>query len=250
MLLPPESIEGKVIAITGASSGIGEAAARFLAAKGANVVLGARRIENLKIIAEEIQSSGGNVRFVELDVTRREELEKFIRFAQTEFGRLDVLVSNAGIMPLSLLEELKVDEWDRMIDVNLKGVLYGIAAALPVFKAQNFGHFVNITSVGDRWVGPTSTIYSATKHAVRVVSEGLRQEVGNSIRVTIIAPGATESELPDSISNPEMRKVVVEKFRVDLIPAEAIARAIAYAVEQPRNVDVNEIVVRPTAQSY
>ncbi len=250
MLLPQESIEGKVIAITGASSGIGEAAARFLAAKGANVVLGARRIENLKTIAEEIQSSGGNVRFVELDVTRHEELEKFIRFAQSEFGRLDVLVSNAGIMPLSLLEELKVDEWDRMIDVNLKGVLYGIATALPVFKAQNFGHFVNITSVGDRWVGPTSTIYSATKHAVRVVSEGLRQEVGNSIRVTIIAPGATESELPNTISNPEMKKLVVEKFRVDLIPAEAIARAIAYAVEQPRNVDVNEIVVRPTAQSY
>jgi NADP-dependent 3-hydroxy acid dehydrogenase YdfG len=245
-----EGLAGKVIAITGASSGIGEAAARFLATKGSKVVLGARRIENLKTIADEIQSAGGEVCFTSLDVTQKEQLEKFIQFAQTQFGRIDVLVSNAGLMPLSLLEQLKVEEWDRMIDVNLKGVLYGIAAALPVFKAQNSGHFVNITSVADRWVGPTSTIYSATKHAVRVVSEGLRQEMGNTIRVTIIAPGATESELPNTISDSEMKKTVIEQFRIDLIPAEAIARAIAYAVEQPADVDVNEIVVRPTAQKY
>jgi NADP-dependent 3-hydroxy acid dehydrogenase YdfG len=245
-----KGLAGKVIAITGASSGIGEAAARFLATKGSKVILGARRIENLKTIAEEIQSAGGDVCFTSLDVTQKEQLEKFIQFAQSQFGRVDVLVSNAGLMPLSLLEQLKVEEWDRMIDVNLKGVLYGIAAALPVFKAQNAGHFINITSVADRWVGPTSTIYSATKHAVRVVSEGLRQEVGNTIRVTIIAPGATESELPNTISDSEMKKTVIEQFRIDLLPAEAIARAIAYAVEQPADVDVNEIVVRPTAQKY
>ena len=245
-----EGLAGKVIAITGASSGIGEAAARFLAAKGAKVLLGARRTEKLKTIVDEIQAAGGEAHFASLDVTKKEQLENFVQVAQTQFGRLDVLVSNAGLMPLSLLEQLKVEEWDRMIDVNLKGVLYGIAAALPVFQAQDSGHFVNITSVGDRWVGPTSTVYSATKHAVRVLSEGLRQEVGSTIRVTIIAPGATESELPNSISDSDMRKTVIEQYRVDLLPAEAIARAIAYAVEQPADVDVNEIVVRPSAQKY
>jgi NADP-dependent 3-hydroxy acid dehydrogenase YdfG len=244
------NVENKVIAITGASSGIGEAAARFLADKGAKVVLGARRTENLKSIAGEIQAAGGEVRFTSLDVTQKEQLESFIQFSQSQFGRVDVLVSNAGLMPLSLIEQLKVEEWDRMIDVNLKGVLYGIAAALPIFQAQNSGHFVNITSVADRWVGPTATIYCATKHAVRVISEGFRQEVGSNIRVTVIAPGATESELPNTISDPEMKKAAIEQFRIDLLPAEAIARAIVYAVEQPANVDVNEIVVRPSAQKY
>jgi NADP-dependent 3-hydroxy acid dehydrogenase YdfG len=244
------NIQNKVIAITGASSGIGEATARFLAAKGAKVVLGARRIENLQTIAAEIQAAGGAVRFTALDVTQKEQLVEFLQFAQAQFGHLDVLVSNAGLMPLSSIEQLKVEEWDKMIDVNLKGVLYGIVAALPIFQAQNSGHFVNITSVADRWIGPTATIYCATKHAVRVVSEGLRQEVGSHIRVTIIAPGATESELPNTISDPEMKKAAIEQFRIDLLPAEAIARAIVYAVEQPANVDVNEIVVRPTAQNY
>ena len=244
------NIENKVIVITGASSGIGEATARYLAAKGAKIVMGARRVEHLKLIANEIQAAGGDVRYTLLDVTQKEQLVEFLQFAQAQFGRVDVLVSNAGIMPLSLLEQLKVEEWDKTIDVNLKGVLYGIAAALPIFRAQNSGHFINITSVADRWVGPTSTIYSATKHAVRVVSEGLRQETNSTIRVTIIAPGATESELPNAISDPEMKQTVIERFRVDLIPAEAIARAIAYAVEQPADVDVNEIVVRPTAQKY
>lgn len=183
-------------------------------------------------------------------MTQKEQLVSFVQFAQAQFGQVDVLVSNAGVMPLSLLEQLKVEEWDKMIDVNFKGVLYGIAAALPIFQAQNSGHFVNITSVGDRWVGPTSTVYSATKHAVRVISEGLRQEVNSNIRVTIIAPGATESELPNTISDPEIKKAAIEQFRIDLLPAEAIARAIAYAVEQPADVDVNEIVVRPSAQKY
>lgn len=244
------NIQNKVIAITGASSGIGEAAARYLAAQGAKVVLGARRIENLKAIAAEIQAAGGEARFTVLDVTQKEQLVEFLQSAQSQFGRVDVLVSNAGLMPLSFIEQLKVEEWDKMIDVNLKGVLYGIAAALPIFQAQNSGHFVNITSVADRWIGPTATIYCATKHAVRVVSEGLRQEVSSNIRVTIIAPGATESELPNTISDPEMKKAAIEQFRVDLLPTEAIARAIAYAVEQPADVDVNEIVVRPSAQKY
>jgi NADP-dependent 3-hydroxy acid dehydrogenase YdfG len=244
------NIENKVVLITGASSGIGEAAARFLAAKGAKVVLGARRTENLKSIAGEIQATGGEVCFTSLDVTQKEQLKSFIQFSQSQFGRVDVLVSNAGVMPLSLIEQLKVEEWDRMIDVNLKGVLYGIAAALPIFQAQNSGHFVNITSVADRWVGPTATVYCATKHAVRVISEGLRQEVGSNIRVTVIALGATASELPNTISDPEMKKAAIEQFRIDLLPAEAIARAIAYAVEQPADVDVNEIVVRPSAQKY
>ena len=243
-------LEGKVIAITGASSGIGEAAARYLSDRGAKVVLGARRTENLKAITTDIQAQGGEARFVALDVTQKEDLVNFIQFAQAQFGRVDVLVSNAGLMPLSYIEQLKVDEWERMIDVNLKGVLYGVAAALPVFKAQGSGHFINITSIADRWVGPTSTIYSATKHAVRVVSEGLRQEVDGTIRVTVIAPGATESELANTISDAEMKKTVVEQFRTELIPAEAVARAIGYAVAQPADVDVNEIVVRPSAQRY
>lgn len=212
--------------------------------------MGARRIDNLQTIADEIRSAGGDVRFTALDVTQKEQLVEFLQFAQSQFGRVDVLVSNAGVMPLSLLEQLKVEEWDKTIDVNIKGVLYGIAAALPIFQAQNSGHFINITSVADRWVGPTSTIYSATKHAVRIVSEGLRQETDSTIRVTVIAPGATESELANTISDPDLQKAAIEQFRIDLIPAEAIARAIAYAVKQPADVDVNEIVVRPSAQKY
>lgn len=241
-------IAGKVIAITGASSGIGEAAARYLAAQGGHVVMGARRTERLVTIAAEVAAAGGTARFTALDVTDAAQVAAFVAFAQTEFGRLDVLVSNAGVMPLSYLSQGKVAEWDQMVDVNLKGVLYGIAAALPVFEAQGAGHFVHITSVGDRWVGPTSAVYSATKFAVRALTEGLRQECPPSIRVTLVAPGATESELPNSISDPKMKKAVVEKFRVDLLSAETIARAIGYAVAQPADVDVNELVIRPAGQ--
>jgi NADP-dependent 3-hydroxy acid dehydrogenase YdfG len=248
MSVQPTNIVGKIIAITGASSGIGEATARFLASKGARVVLGARRTNKLDAIVAEIQAAGGEARATALDVTQKQQLVDFLAFAQAQFGRVDVLVSNAGLMPLSLVESLKVDEWDQMIDVNVKGVLYGIAAALPVFKAQDAGHFVNISSVADRWVGPTSTVYSATKHAVRVISEGLRQEVNSSIRVTLIAPGVTESELANTISDPAMKKAVVEQFRTHQLPAEAVARAIAYAVEQPADVDVNELVLRPAGQ--
>ncbi len=248
--MPTSSAElaGKVIAITGASSGIGEAAARYLAAQGAHVVLGARRAAQLATVTAEITAAGGAARACALDVTDAAQVVAFVAFAQAAFGRLDVLVSNAGVMPLSYLRQGKVAEWDRMVDVNLKGVLYGIAAALPVFEAQQGGHFVHITSVGDRWVGPTSAVYSATKHAVRALTEGLRQECPPGIRVTLVAPGATESELPNSISDPEMKKAAVEQFRVHLLPADAIARAIAYAVAQPADVDVNELVVRPAAQ--
>ncbi len=242
------NLAGKVIAITGASSGIGEATARHLAAQGAQVVLGARRTDNLDRIVAEITAGGGQARACILDVTDAAQVAAFVAFAQAEFGRLDVLVSNAGIMPLSPLEQLKVAEWEQMVDVNLKGVLYGIAAALPVFQAQNSGHFIHITSVAARWVGPTSAVYSATKFAVRALTEGLRQEVSDTIRVTMVAPGAVESELPNAISDPAMKKAAIEQFRVHLLPAEAIARAIAYAVEQPADVDVNDLVIRPTGQ--
>ena len=245
---PTSGIAGKVIAITGASSGIGEAAARHLAALGAQVVLGARRTANLDTIVAEITTAGGQARACALDVTDANQVAAFVAFAQAEFGRLDVLVSNAGVMPLSLLEQLKISEWEQMVDVNFRGVLYGIAAALPVFQAQNSGHFIHVTSVAAQWVGPTSAVYSATKFAVRALTEGLRQEVSATIRVTTVAPGAVESELPNAISDPAMKKAAIEQFRVHLLPAEAIARAIAYAVEQPADVDVNELVVRPTGQ--
>ncbi|MET1056607.1 MAG: SDR family oxidoreductase [Pedobacter sp.] len=243
-----ESIKGKVIAITGASSGIGEAIARHLSAEGAKVVLGARRIDNLKTIVESIVSDGGEAIYKKLDVTDTDDVIAFVNYAVEQYGTLDVLVNNAGLMPLSMINSYKIEEWHRMIDVNIKGVLHGIAAALPIFEGKDSGQFVNITSVGDRWVGPTSTVYSATKFAVRAISDGLRQEVSANIRVTLVAPGATESELAESISDPDLKKLAVEKFRKDLLPAAAIARAVAFAVSQPSDVDVNEIVVRPTAQ--
>jgi NADP-dependent 3-hydroxy acid dehydrogenase YdfG len=243
-------MEGKVIAITGASSGIGEAVARHFAKAGAAVMLGARRLHRLEVVADEIRRDGGRVALQRLDVTRREDAEAFVQAAVAQFGRLDVIVNNAGVMPLSPVADLKVEEWDRMVDVNLKGVLYGVAAALPVFQAQGSGHIVNVTSVADRRIVPTAAVYSATKYAVRAFSQGLRQEIGGGIRVTVVAPGATESELANGISDPELWRAAIEDYRRDLLPAEAIARAVAYAVAQPPDVDVNELVVRPTAQAY
>jgi NADP-dependent 3-hydroxy acid dehydrogenase YdfG len=242
------NVKGKIVAITGASSGIGEAAARLLAAAGAKVVLGARRAERLEIIAGDIRKNKGEVEVQAIDVSKREDLALFVKKAQDRFGRLDVLIGNAGLMPLSPFDDLKVDEWDRMIDVNIKGVLYGIAAALPVFRKQGSGHFINISSVAGHRVGPTTAVYSGTKFAVRAISEGLRQEAGDKIRVTIISPGAVESELAETISNPAVKKRI-EDYRKMAIPAEAIASAMAYAIGQPANVDVNEILIRPTAQS-
>lgn len=240
-------IQGKVVAITGASSGIGEATARLLAARGAKVFLGARRVDKLKAIVGEIIKAGGEADSHPLDVTKHDEVLAFVKGAQSRFGRLDVLINNAGLMPLSLLDQLKVAEWDQMIDVNIKGVLYGIAAALPIFRAQESGHFINISSVAGHVVRPTMAVYSGTKYAVRAISEGLRQEAGDKLRVTIISPGAVESELAETISDLELKQQI-DHYRKMAIPADAIARAIAFAIEQPADVDVNEILIRPTAQ--
>jgi len=240
-------IEGKVIVITGASSGIGEATARLLSRRGAKVVLGARRTERLQALAAEIEAEGGHARFRKVDVTDRKDAAAFIASAVDAFGRVDVIVNNAGVMPLSNMAELKVDEWDRMIDVNIRGVLNGIAAGLPIMKEQRSGQFINLSSIGGHVVFPTSAVYCATKFAVRALSEGRRQEeLGGDIRVTIISPGVVESELADSISDPAAREAM-KGFRKIALPPEAIARAIAYAVEQPQDVDVSEIIVRPTS---
>lgn len=243
------NIKDKVIAITGASSGIGEATARLLASQGAKVVLGARRTDRLERLAGDINAAGGRAEFRVLDVTDRKDVQDFIDFAVTRFDRVDVLVNNAGVMPLSKLEALKVDEWDRMIDVNIRGVLHGIAATLPLMQRQRAGQIINIASIGAYAVSPTAAVYCATKYAVRAISEGLRQEVEGDIRVTVIAPGVTESELAESISD-EGGRAEMKEFRKIAISADAIARAIAYAVEQPADVDVSELIVRPTASPF
>ncbi|NJL20596.1 MAG: SDR family oxidoreductase [Leptolyngbyaceae cyanobacterium SM1_3_5] len=237
----------KVVLITGASSGIGEATARLLARNGFRVVLGARRTDRLEAIASEIREKGGVAEYRTLDVTNLEEMQDFIEFAKDKFGRLDVVVNNAGLMPLAKLEALKIDEWNRMIDVNIRGVLHGIAAALPTFKQQQSGQFVNLSSIGGHNVYPTAAVYCATKFAVWAISEGLRQE-STDIRVTVISPGVTQTELASTTTDAEAAQWLAE-FRGAVIPADAIARAIAFAIEQPADVDVNEIVVRPIAQS-
>jgi NADP-dependent 3-hydroxy acid dehydrogenase YdfG len=243
------NVKNKVIVITGASSGIGEATAKLLAKNGASVILGARRAERLETIVKDIRSAGGTAEYQTLDVTQRSQLEAIVQLAQRQFGRVDVLINNAGVMPLSALDQLKVDEWERMIDVNIKGVLYGIAAALPIMKAQKAGQIINLSSIGGHAVSPTAAVYCATKFAVNAISEGLRQEVGGDIRVTVISPGVTESELADSISD-EAARSGMQEFRKISIPAEAIARAILFAIEQPDDVDISEIIVRPTASPY
>ncbi|MFE2225484.1 SDR family oxidoreductase [Streptomyces kronopolitis] len=238
----------KVVAITGASSGIGAATARRLAADGHRVLLGARRTGRLQQLAEELTEQGGTVAFRRLDVTDAAGMRAFVDAAGIEFGRLDALVSNAGVMPLSPLEAARTDEWDRMIDVNVRGVLHGIAAALPVMRAQGGGHFVQIASVGAYEVSPTAAVYCATKFAVRALSEGLRQESAGDIRTTLVSPGVTESELADGISDPAAREAM-KAYRAVALPASAVADAIAYALAQPPQVDVNEIVVRPSASA-
>ncbi|MFD7541925.1 SDR family oxidoreductase [Streptomyces sp. NPDC058961] len=238
----------KVVAITGASSGIGEATARRLAADGHRLLLGARRTDRLEGLAKELDAGGGTAQFQHLDVTDAADVRAFVHAAEERFGRLDVLVNNAGVMPLSPLDELRTDEWDRMIDVNVRGVLHGIAAALPVMRKHGGGHFVNIASVGAYEVSPTAAVYCATKFAVRAISEGLRQESTGDIRVTLVSPGVTESELADHITDPAAR-AAMRTYRAVALPASAIADAIAYAVAQPPQVDVNEIVVRPAASA-
>jgi NADP-dependent 3-hydroxy acid dehydrogenase YdfG len=243
------NVKDKVVIITGASSGIGEATARMLAKNGAKVVLGARRLDRLELIATEIHAEGGIAEYQALDVTQRDQLIAIAQFAKEKFGRIDVMINNAGVMPLSTLDQLKVDEWDRMIDVNIKGVLYGIAAVLPIMKAQKSGQIINISSIGGHAVSPTAAVYCATKFAIGAISEGLRQEVGGDIRVTVISPGVTESELANTISDESARKGIQE-FRKLCIPAEAISRSILFAVSQPDDVDVSEMIIRPTASPY
>jgi hypothetical protein len=245
-----ENIASKVVVITGASSGLGETTARYLAGKGAAVVLGARRIENLEKIATDIRAQGGKVEILQTDVTNAGEVKALIDKAVEAFGRLDVIINNAGLMAIAPMNATKVDEWNRMIDINIKGVLYGIAAALPIFQKQESGHFINISSVaGIKVFSPGGTVYSGTKYAVRAISEGLRHEVGGNIRVTSIEPGAVESELQHGTSHEESVKGVTEFYKY-AIPASSVARAIAFAIEQPADVDINEIVLRPTAQEF
>jgi NADP-dependent 3-hydroxy acid dehydrogenase YdfG len=242
-------IKDKVVAITGASGGIGAATALLLAERGAKVILGAQGGEKLKALAKRIGDAGGEAVSADIDVTRRDDLKRFVEIACKRFGKLDVLFSNAGIGPISPMDDLKVDEWDKMVDVNIKGVLYGIAAALPVFRKQGFGHFVHTASTAGLKTVPNQAVYSGTKFAVRAISEGLRQEAGDKLRVTLITPGAVKTGFVDSISNEEVRTKLAKARDTIAIPPSAIARAVAYAIEQPSDVDVGELVVRPTAQA-
>ncbi|MDQ2804030.1 MAG: SDR family oxidoreductase [Pseudomonadota bacterium] len=240
--------QGKVVAITGASGGIGEATALLLAERGAKVVLGARRTDRLEVLAARIAAAGGEAVHACTDVKRRGDLTALIALARERFGKLDVFVNNAGIGPISPLDDLRVEEWEEMIDINIKGVLYGIAAALPVFRKQGFGHFVNIASTAGLIVRPTMAVYAGTKFAVRAISEGLRQEAGEKLRVTVITPGFVHTDFVAGITDPALRGQLEASRDKFAITPDAIARAIAFAIEQPPEVDVGEIVIRPTAQ--
>lgn len=243
------NIQDKVVVITGASSGMGEATARHLAEQGAKVVLGARRGERLESLAGKIKAAGGEALAVVTDVTRRADVANLINVSVEAFGRIDVLINNAGIMPLSPLEALKADEWERMIDVNIKGVLNGIAAALPHMKAQKSGHIITTASVAGHLVFPASSVYSGTKFAVRAICEGLRQEVKDyNIRTTILSPGAVKTELLEQISDTAVKKANSYYVNQVGISADSYARAAAFAISQPHEVDINEIIFRPTAQ--
>ena len=243
------NIEGKVVAITGASSGLGEATARRLSDEGATIVLGARRSDRLQKLMSEITGKGGKALAKTTDVTQVDEVRALVDAAVQAYGRIDVMINNAGLMPQSPLERLKIDDWDRMIDVNIKGVLYGIAAALPYMKAQKSGHFINVSSVAGHKVRRGGVVYAATKHAVRVISEGLRQEVKPyNIRTTVISPGAVATELPNSMTEPDLAEGMQKFYEATAIPADSFARAVVFAMSQPEDVDVNEILFRPTRQ--
>lgn len=244
-----DNITGKVIVITGASSGMGEATARDLAAKGAKVVLGARRADRLDAIVKDISGAGGQATAVATDVAKLEEVRKLVDTANQTYGRVDVIFNNAGLMPLSPLESLRIDEWDRMVDVNMKGTLYGIAAVLPYMKAQKSGHVINVSSVYGHKVVATGAVYCATKHAVRAISEGLRQEVKDyNIRVTTISPGAVRTELTEHITEPGLAEGVSDVVAKIGVPASTMASMVVFAISQPDDVDVNEILFRPTVQ--
>jgi len=244
-----DGIENKVIVITGASSGLGEAAARHLAKHGAKLVLGARRMDRLRALAEELTL--GQDAAVPTDVVDAAQVQTLVDTAVRLHGRIDVMINNAGLMPQSLLERLKIAEWDQMIDVNIKGVLYGIAAALPHMQAQKSGHFINVSSVAGHKIGMGAAVYAATKHAVLALSEGLRQEVKPyGIRTTVISPGAVATELPDSVTDPDAAERIRKFYDAAAIPADSFARAAAFAISQPDDVDINEILYRPTRQEF
>lgn len=236
------SLNGRVVLITGASSGIGEATARLLAANGAKVVLGARRTDRLQKIASEIRERGGIAELKSLDVANREDVNAFVAFARAKFGRVDVMFNNAGVMPVSPTNALKTDEWDRIIDVNIKGVLNGIAAVLPIMEAQRSGHIINTGSTAAHAIGAQFGVYCASKYAVRAITEGLRQEM-DTVRVTLISPGVTESELGSDISV-ESTASAVKQLRSIALSPDAIARAVLYAISQPADVDVSEMIIR------
>ncbi len=244
-----ENISGKVVVITGASSGLGEASARHLANLGATVVLGARRADKIEKIAGEINEAGGKALAMVTDVTKVDQVKNLVDCAVREFGKIDVILNNAGIMPVSHLENLKIEDWDQTIDINIKGVLYGIAAVLPYMKEQRFGQIINVSSVAGHVVGPGGAVYSATKSAVRVISEGLRQEVKPyNIRTAVISPGAVATELPKSVTDPDVAAGIEQFYAFAAIPASSFANALAYIIGQPEDVDVNEVLFRPTIQ--
>ncbi len=244
------NIEKKVVVITGGSSGIGEAIGRHLASKGATVVLGARREDKLKGIVNDIKNSGGNADYFITDVTKQNDVKSLVQHAVNKYGRIDVMINNAGLMSLGPVSALKVDEWDQMIDINIKGLLYGVAAALPEFEKQDGGHIINISSTAGLNIIPSGAVYCGTKFAVGAISEGIRMEVGSKIRTTCIEPGAVDTELKHGTSHSETSDFLDDIYDNIAIPADSIARAAAYAIEQPSNVDINEIVVRPTAQEF
>lgn len=245
------NIANKVVVITGASSGIGESTARLLAGEGAKVVLAARRKDRLDSLVEDIRAAGGSAISFKTDVTERDQVEKLVQNALNEHDRIDVIVNNSGIMQIAPIAALKVEEWDRMIDVNIKGLLYGIAAVLPTMQRQQSGHIINTASVvGFKVLAPGGTVYSATKFAVRAITEGLRIEVKqHNIRTTMISPGVVATELPETSSDEGTRKYLRDLYRI-AIPVESIAHAIAYAIGQPADVEINELVIRPTAQEF
>lgn len=243
------NIQDKVVVITGASSGLGEAAARLLSAEGATVVLGARRLERIEALAAELVRHDGKALALMTDVTSHEQVKRLVDAAVDKFGRIDVMLNNAGLMPHSPLERLKLDDWNRTIDVNIKGVLYGIAAALPHMKRAKHGHIINVSSVAGHKVSAGGAVYAATKHAVLALSEGLRLEVKPyNIRTTVISPGAVATELPDSITERDVSENIHKFYESYAIPADSFARTVAFAISQPEEVDINEILFRPTRQ--
>jgi NADP-dependent 3-hydroxy acid dehydrogenase YdfG len=244
----PDTLD-KVVIVTGAGRGIGEATARLLAGRGATVVLSGRDAGAMERVVQDITAGGGTASALAVDVTDRAEMVDAVAATAARFGRLDVLISNAGVGPISYLHELKVREWDQMIDVNLRGVLNGIAAALPVFRQQNTGQFVNIASTAAYTTSPTMAVYSAVKTAVRALSEGLRKEAGPHLRVSVVSPGFVDTDFVRTISDDELREQLLAQRDALALTPDAIARAIAFAIEQPPEVDVNEIVIRPTAQA-